>query len=203
VDIFEAMETCRAIRNLKPDPVDPELITRLVHYATRAPNAGNSQLWGFLVVTDEAGRRWFGDLLRKAWEGRMPAAPEPSDRSAQARGARVFRRFVLEFDRIPAVIFPCIENAYPPQQPNPLFVHSSIYLATQNLLLAARALGLGAAMTTFHIVDEPAVKEHFGIPEGVQIGATIPVGHPAGRYGPVNRKPDREVTFWNRWGATR
>ena len=204
MDIFEAMETQRAIRRLKPDPVPDELLQQLVHYATRAPSAGNSQLWGFLVVTDPAERTFFADLLRKGWEGRLAPEPDPADQSRAARAARGFRRFILEFDRIPAVIFPCIEDGYPPRgEPNPMFMWSTIYPATQNLLLAARALGLGAAMTTFHMVDEPAIKAHFAIPENVSIGATIPVGYPEGRYGPLNRKPDTEVTFWNRWGATR
>ena len=79
---------------------------------------------------------------------------------------------------------------------------STIFPATQNLLLAARALGLGAAMTTFHNAGEAELKEHFGIPENVAIGATIPVGYPEGRYSPVNRRPSEEVTYWNRWGAT-
>lgn len=203
MDIFEAMETCRAIRNLKADPVSDELLQQLVHYATRAPSAGNTQLWGFVVVTDADDRRWFGDMLRRSWADRLPPAPSETDTSPEARRARVFRRFVMEFDRIPAFIMTCIENGYPRREPNPLFMHSSIYLATQNLLLAARALGLGAAMTTFHTLDDPAVKAHFGIPESVGIGATIPIGWPAGRYGPLNRKPDADVTFWNRWQARR
>lgn len=78
-----------------------------------------------------------------------------------------------------------------------------VYPATQNLLLAARGLGLGAAMTTLHSVDEPVIREHFGIPEGVSIGATIPIGYREGRYGPLTRKPDAEVTYWDRWGAVR
>ena len=201
MEIFEAMETCRAIRHLKPDPIDDELLERLVHYATRAPSAGNEQLWGFLVVTDAEERRFVGDLMRTAWSGR----PEPSDEDTQsARDARTHRDFVMNFDRAPVIIFTCVENAYPPQrEPNPIFMWSTVYTATQNLLLAARALGLGAAMTTFHLVGEEAIKQRFGIPETVSIGATIPVGHPAGRYGPLNRRPASEVTHWNHWGALR
>lgn len=202
MDIFEAMESCRAIRRLKPDPVADELLERLVHYATRAPSAGNAQLWGFLIVTDPDERRFVGDLLREAWAPRLPKASD--DDAPGSPGAIPFREFVMNFDRAPAIIFTCVENAYPAQgEPNPIFMWSTVYTATQNLLLAARALGLGAAMTTFHIVDEAAIKERFGIPEAVSIGATIPVGHPAGRYGPLNRRPSVEVTHWNRWGASR
>lgn len=204
MDVFEAMETCRAIRRLKPDPVPDDLLQRLVHYATRAPSAGNAQLWRFLIVTGDADREFLGETFRRAMTDRLPPAPAADDNSRQARGLRTFRDFVLGFERVPAVIFPCVENGYPPRgEPNPIFMWSTIYPATQNLLLAARAMGLGAAMTTLHIVDEPTIRGHFGIPEGVGIGATIPVGYPEGRYGPVNRRPAAEVTYWGRWAATR
>ena len=200
MDIFEAMETCRAIRRLKPDPVPDELLQKLVHYATRAPNAGNRQIWGFLVVTDPAEKKFVGDVLRKFWEPRRPE-PEAGD-TRELRQARNFRNLALNFEKTPAIIFTCISNTYPnAENPHPWTRWSTVYPATQNLLLAARALGLGAAMTTFHTAGEDEIKEHFGIPENVFIGATIPVGYPEGRYGPVNRRPAEEVTHWNRWGA--
>ena len=202
MEIFEAMETCRTIRKLKYDPVPDKLLEKLVHYATRAPSAGNSQLWSFIVVTDPEDRKFLGELLRNSWGARFAEPPSEDDRSVAARGARTFRRIILEFDRIPAVIFTCVENGYPRHEPNPMFMWSTIYPATQNLLLAARAVGLGAAMTTLHMVGEDAIRERFGLPENVSIGATIPVGYPEGKYGPLTRKPDREVTFWNRWGNT-
>lgn len=68
-------------------------------------------------------------------------------------------------------------------------------------LLAARALGLGAAMTTFQMANEQAIKDRFGVPENVSIGATIPVGYPKGRFGPVTRKPVEEVIHWNGWSS--
>jgi nitroreductase len=204
MDIFEAMETCRAIRRLKPDPVPDHLLQQLVYYATRAPSAGNAQLWRFLVVTDETDRQFLGETFRRAMADRLPPPPATEDKSPQARGLRAFRDFVLGFERVPAVILTCVENGYPLRgEPNPIFMWSTIYPATQNLLLAARAMGLGAAMTTLHIVDEPAIRAHFGIPGDVGIGATVPVGYPAGRYGPVNRRPVREVTYWGRWAAVR
>ena len=106
------------------------------------------------------------------------------------------------FDQVPAIIFPCVEDGYPDADtPNPMFMWSTIYPATQNLLLAARALGLGAAMTTFQMADEAAIKAHFGIPDNVSIGATIPVGYPQGRFGPLTRKPVDEVIHWNSWAS--
>lgn len=200
-DLFEAMETCRSIRRLKPDPVPDELIERLVHYATRAPSAGNSQLWKFLIVTDPDDRRWFRDMLVEAIGHKFPE-PAADDQSHAALGARRYRQFIFEFDQLPVLVLPLIKNAFPkPEAPDVHFAWSSIYAATQNLLLAARGLGLGAAMTTNHLENEPAVRDHFGIPADYEIGATIPVGFPIGRYGPLTRGPVAPTMLRDRFGT--
>lgn len=186
-DLFEAMETCRSIRRVSPDPLPDELIERLIHYATRAPSAGNRQLWKFLIVTAPEDRRWFRNMLVEAVGHRFPEPPA-DDASHTARGQRRYREFIFEFDRAPLLVLPLIENAFPnAANPDVRFAWSSIYAATQNLLLAARGLGIGAAMTTNHLENEPAVREHFGIPSNFEIGATIPMGYPIGRYGPLTR----------------
>jgi nitroreductase len=203
MDIFEAMETCRAIRRLKADPVPDDLLQKLVHYATRAPSAGNSQLWRFLVVTDSEDKRFLGELFTRRFEPiKASLTVDPTTR--QGRMMQSVFDLVEHFERVPATIFPCISNGYPPQgEPNPIFMWSSIYPATQNILLAARALGLGVAMTTFHLGSEKEIRIRFDIPEDIFIGATIPVGWPRGKYGPLNRVPDEDVTYWGRWEMTR
>lgn len=202
MDVFDAMETCRSIRRFQPDPVPDELLEKLVYYATRAPSAGNTQLWRFLIVTDQRDRTWFRDMLVDAVGPRLATVPE-DDHSPAARNARMYRRFIFEFDQIPVFVITAVQNAFPSQEkPDPRFLWSSVYAATQNLLLAARGLGLGAAMTTNHLENEPAVRAHFGIPDDFALGATIPLGYPAGRYGPVRRRPVREVIFRDRWGVT-
>ena len=198
MDLFEAIDSNRAMRRLKPDPVPRELLEKLVHAATRAPSAGNSQLWGFVVVTDRDDMRFLAEIVQR----RMGTRSWPEGDDPQARLMRAVRYLVTHFDELPAVIFCCIRNAYPDaENPVPMTMWSSIYPATQNLLLAARGLGLGAAMTTFQVADEPAIKEHFGIPDDVHIGSTIPVGYPMGRFGPLGRKPLDEVLHWGRWGG--
>lgn len=200
MDVLEAIQTCRSIRRLRPDPVPAETLVELVRYATCAPSAGNSQNWRFIIVNDETDRRWFRDMLVTAIGPRLEWIPADDDRSAAARNQRMYRSFILDFDKIPAFILTTIENVFPnPETPDPQFMWSSVYAATQNLLLAARALGLGAAMTTNHKENEPAVREHFGIPDDVGIGATVPVGYPIGKYGPLTRRPVDEVVTWNRW----
>ena len=198
MDLFEAMDTNRAMRRLKPDPVPRELLEKLVHAATRAPSAGNSQHWSFVVVTNREDMRFLGDILQRRL-GQFSRDPEDD---AQGRMMRAVRYLIAHFHETPAVIFCCIRNAYPnAETPVRATMWSTIYPATQNLLLAARGLGLGAAMTTFQAGAEDEIKAHFGIPDDVYIGSTIPVGYPMGRFGPLGRKPLDEVLHWERWGG--
>ena len=90
-------------------------------------------------------------------------------------------------------------NIYPAQAPRETFMYSAMYAASQNLVVAARALGLGAAFTTLHGVAEPKFREILGIPDDRTIGVTIPLGWPAGPVGPVTRKPLDEVVHRGRW----
>src|SRR5438094_357137 len=137
MDVLEAMETCRSIRRLRPDPVPDETLDQLVYYATRAPSAGNTQLWRFLIVTAPEDRRWFRDMLAAAVASRIANVPPDDDNSPAARNMRMYRRFILEFDKIPAFIITAIENAFPnADKPDPQFMWSSVFAATQNLLLA-------------------------------------------------------------------
>ncbi len=76
---------------------------------------------------------------------------------------------------------------------------ASIYPAVQNLLLMARARGLGACLTTWHPLFEPELRAILGIPRSVRVYALIPVGYPAGRFGPVSRRPAAELIRWDRW----
>jgi nitroreductase len=127
--------------------------------------------------------------------------PPADDNSVDARNLRMYRRFILEFEKIPVIILTLVENAFPTAEAADVaFAWSSVYAATQNLLLAARGLGIGAAMTTNHLENEQAVREHFKIPDNWEIGATIPLGYPEGKYGPLTRNPVPEVMFRNSFG---
>ena len=77
---------------------------------------------------------------------------------------------------------------------------SSIYPAVQNILLAARALGLGATLTTLYLSFEKEVETALGLPDAVHSYALIPIGYPMGRFGPVRRVPLADVTYGDRWG---
>ena len=198
MDVFDAMGTCRAIRRFRPDPVDDALLERLVWAATRAPSPGNSQGWDFLLVTDVAVKRRLSELVG----GRMLAFGASAPPAGNAREQRMIEdaiHLATHLHEVPAIVFVCGAPAYPPQAPQLSFVWSAVYPATQNLLVAARALGLGTTLTTFHMTAEAEVREVLGIPPEVQIGAMIPVGWPAVPFGPVRRKPVSAVIHRDRW----
>ena len=69
----------------------------------------------------------------------------------------------------------------------------------QNLLLAARALGLGACPTTLAVTDAPRAKAALGLPDHIEPFCLIPVGWPMGRFGPVSRRPLDHIVHWNRY----
>lgn len=194
MDLFEAMETNRAIRHLRSDPVPDELVSKLIHAATRAPSPGNSQGWDFVVVRDPATRARIRDLIAP----RLAAVRGASGVAANSM-TRAADHLVDSLGDVPVLIFVCGAPCYPPAAPQEAFVWSTLYPATQNLLLAARALGLGATMTAFHLLAERPIRELLGIPDSVKVVAMIPVGWPARPFGLVKRKAIEQVIHREKW----
>lgn len=200
MEVFEAMETARAMRYLKPDPVPDELIQKVLYYATRASSPGNSQGWDFVVVRDPARRKRIGDLVRETMGSLV--AQTPLDGSNSNRLLVEGGRHLLDtFGDAPALIFVTGKAIYPDYQPREDFIPAATYPATQNLIVAARALGVGTTLTLFHMMCEPQIREIIGLPSSHKIEITIPMGWPDKKFGPVNRKPLDEVVHWERFGA--
>ena len=201
IGLFEAIYSQRAIRKLKPDPVSDELVHKLIEAATKAPSGGNREPWAFLVVRDAESKKKIGQWYLDAWNrtygqidvegGQLP------DSMMRVYGAA--EHLAHHLSEVPVMIFVCLRDAPPAGSPHAAVLYGSIYPAVQNLLLAARGLGLGASLTTLHKGHEQEVKELLGIPETVETVALIPVGHPIGRYGPTTRRPVEEVTHHERW----
>lgn len=200
--LSEAMETQRAIRRLKPDPVDEALILRLIELALKAPTGSNSQGWEFIVVRDLQVKVGLARLNRQLWNiygriGHRFTRDDPKRR----RMLDAVQWQAEHFTEIPVIIVACLKGRYFP------FVHlsattyfGSIYPAVQNLLLAARAVGLGAALTTIPIWNLLAARRILGLPWNVTPCAVIPLGWPLGRYGPTTRKPLHAVVSFDRYG---
>ena len=197
MDLFEAMETCRAIRYLKPDPVPDELVEKLVHGATRASNPGNSQGWEFVVLRDPAVKQRLGKIVEERLTPAIRSMPNPT--GVEQRMLDGAHHLASHFADVPVWILVCGRLVYPPQAPNENMVWSTVYPAAQNLILSARGLGLGTTFTTFHAAAEPEFRAELGIPNDVLLGVNVAVGWPERAFGPVKRKPVAEVLHWDRW----
>ena len=202
IGLFEAIYSQRQITRYKPDPVPQEAIEKIIEAATKAPSGGNNQPWEFVVIADRDLISRIGKIYSELWLGARSAQPSP-DESPVYRAARYLARHMPE---VPAMILVCVDHArgsapYTPGRPIERGRYaSSIWLAVQNLFLAARALGLGTRLTTTHLSREAEIKEILGIPEQVETVCLIPLGYPRGRFGPTTRRPAAEVTSYNRWG---
>ena len=204
IGLFEAIYTQKAIRRLKPDPVPDELVRKLIDAAIRAPSGGNRQPWAFVVIRDSDSKRKIGEWYLDAWNQTYGAIPEEA--RAQFRGsfARTYRsaeHLAHHLAEAPVLILVCASDVGVPGSAAAASMYGSIFPAVQNLLLAARGLELGAALTTLHKLHEADVKALLGIPDNVETVALIPVGYPAGKYGPASRRPVEEVLHTERWGT--
>lgn len=199
--MFDVMGTCRAMRWLRPDPVDPALVERVLWAATRAPSPGNTQNWDFVVVDDATAKARIGEAVHAVMAGLVAAMDRP-DRTMRLMLDGT-AHLIDTFAQAPVIIFVCGSVAYPPHRPDDQMTWAALYPAAQNLILAARALGLGTTFTTLHRAADPVVREVLGIPDEVRIAATIPLGWPAATFGPVNRRPLTDVVHSNRWEGTK
>jgi nitroreductase len=218
--LFEIMYSLRSMRRLKPEPVSDELLWKVLDAAVRAPSGGNVQPWRFMVVRDTAAKRFLQERYQRGWnrylEANLKAAaeaaapPTPEEAAARMKMVSAASHLAEHLHEAPVLLLVCMlprRLDLPPdpesQTPSPAALYASIFPAVQNILLACRAYGLGATLTTLHLMYERAIKERLGIPAEVETVAMLPIGHPVGRFGPVARAPVETVTFWDQWGATR
>jgi nitroreductase len=197
-DLFEIMRTTRSMRRLKPDPVPDALLTRVLEAGTCAPNGGNTQYWRFLVIRDPAIKEAAAVWYRKSWHetvGPEYRSGSPSPGMSPERFNRLLNAAEHLADHIheaPVWIVPCYAGLRGSG--------ASIYPAVQNMLLAARALGLGATLTTLYLLHEKEAEAAMGIPDGYHSYAILPIGFPKGKFGPVRRVPLAEVVYDDVWG---
>ena len=201
MDIFEAMSTQRAMRRLKPDPVPDELIWKLLDAAVKAPSGGNRQPWNFIVIRDAETKTKIAEWYLEGWNtayGPFRQAAMASPPIAKTYGSA--DRLANHLAEVPVLIMVTLDPARvaPVTPPG-----ANVFPAVQNLLLAARALGLGATLTTVYRTHEAEVKQLLGIPETVETMALIPIGYPVGKFGPTVRIPAESVTYWEKWGGAR
>ncbi len=196
MDVIEAMETCIAMRYLKRDPVPEADLERLVYAATRASSPGNSQGWEFVILTDPAKKKAIGPIVSEGIGPLVAGAAELGD-TIEGRMYRGAAHLANNFENVPAWIIGCARKIYPPDDPSEAFMYSTIYPAAQNLIVAARSMGLGTTFTTFQMVAEDAFRKELNIPDDVFLCFSAAVGYPERPFAPVRRKPVSEVLHWN------
>jgi nitroreductase len=198
-DLFEIMRTTRSMRRLKPDPVPEDLLRKVLEAGTFAANGGNQQSWRFLVIRDPAIKQAAAVFYRRAWHevvGPRYRSGSPPAGSSPERFARMLEAAEYLADHLheaPVWIVPC--------QSGPRGSGASIFPAVQNMLLAARAVGLGSTLTTLYLTHEAECEAAMGIPDGFHSYAILPLGYPMGRFGPVRRSPLPDVVYLDKWGT--
>lgn len=200
----EAMRTQRAIRRLTNEPVEDALVLKLIELALKAPSGSNAQNWEFIVVRDREVKGKLGGLNRMAWNLYGGVGRWLANRNGDAAMGKILDAVQWQadhFEEVPVVVVACL-NAYIPPFP-PLAatsLYGSIYPSIQNLLLAARASGLGAALITLPLWSRFLARRALGLPWNVSPVAVIPLGWPKGKYGPTRRRPVGEVVSLDRYG---
>jgi len=201
-----AVLTQRAVRRVLPDAVDDAIVLRCVELALKAPTGSNGQNWEFVVVKDRALKERLAAQYRQAWRlyggiGRRTAA---RSNPSMTKVLDAVEWQVEHFAEIPVVVVACLRGGRPPIGPLPPVGESSyygsIYPSVQNLLLAARAMGLGASLITLPLWSTTVVRRLLGLPVSVQPCCAVPLGWPRGRYGPTTRRPVGDVVHLDRYG---
>ena len=200
----QAMATQRAVRRLLPDPVDDALVLRCIELALEAPTGSNAQNWEFVVVKDPAVKEQLARQYRRVWRVYGAIVRRVVERREDERSARTLRAVewqVDHFAEIPVLVVACLRGPRPPFPPLAASsYYGSIYPSVQNLLLAARAVGLGAALVTLPLWSTRAARRILGLPRGTTPCCIVPLGWPRGRYGPTSRKPVGDVTHLDKYG---
>jgi nitroreductase len=177
-------------------------VLRLIELALKAPTSRNAQHWEFVLVKDRMVKARLARLYRLAWRlyGRIGRRLTTSDPKMPRQLAAVQWQ-VEHFEEIPVLVVACLRGVrllWPPVAVTSYY--GSIYPSVQNLLLAARAAGLGAALITLPLWSTWLVRRALRLPWRVSPCVVVPLGWPMGRYGPTTRRPVGEVVHLDRYG---
>ncbi len=194
--LLEGLRTTRAIRRLKPDPVPRALIRKICEAGTFAPSGGNRQPWFFVAVTEADRRAFIAQRYREAFHSyiapAVEAARDPQYPEAKRRNMRAAIHLADHIHEAPVHLF--VAGWTRRGEPQ----YQALYPAIQNILLACRAVGLGASLTTVHRAHGEEIDAFLGLSTDTPSCALLPIGWPAGRYGRPPRKSVDDVLFFER-----
>ncbi len=203
--MVDAMRTQRAVRRLHTDPVDLDLIYELLELSLKAPTSSNTQDWVYVVVTGREQKERLAKLYRPLFRTFEPIERRRAKTDQERRSMGPARWQMDNFADIPVFVIPCYRSGLKhrsvgwPQLSVSSF-YGSVYPAVQNLLLACRAVGLGASLQTLPIWVTPIASRILGLPRNLKPVCIIPIGWAKGRYGPTTRRPIDEVVHIDRYG---
>lgn len=212
MDALEAITTTRAIRRFSSEPLTAEEIWICIDAAICAPSGGNIQPWRFLVVTDPATRQAVADVYRRSYDRYEPALlasltpmRTPEEEASRRRTLRASRHLADHLADVPALVCVLIPNMSMTMHDEEGALDigtpfASVYPAVQNLMVAARSLGIGTTLTTVYRIYQDELRRVLGIPDQIEIVALVPMGRPKGSFGRPRRKPVETVTYWNAFG---
>lgn len=205
LSLFDVMYSCRAMRRLDTKEVPEDLLIKLIDAANQAASGSNMQAGRWIVVRDAGVRQSLADLNRKGVEAYVgPQAQRPGSlpHQSEAKRQRMLEAVLWQMEHmheIPVLIIACMDYGQKVDSQTMARGAGSIWPGIQNLLLAARALELGAAPTTLALQDQEAVRGILHLPESMAAHCLIPLGYPLGKFGPVTRKPVEEIMRFDRW----
>ena len=200
-DIWTVLSTARTIRRFTDDPVDDATLCRCLEAATWAPSGANAQRWRFIVLRSAEQRAVVARAAALALEVIEPvygmSRPADDDDSRRARTNRATYELHDRAGELTSVLF--TQQRF--DTASELLLGGSIFPAMQNFLLAARAQGLGACLTSWASYGgEPLLRKAVGVPDDWMLAGHVVVGWPRGRHGPVRRRPVAEAVYIDRWG---
>ena len=197
--LFRTLYTARALRRFKPDPVEDDVLFQLLDAAIRAPSGQNAQDWRFVIVRDAHARQRMQEWSQTPWlrySARYAEHPELIDQlpRSQRLSLRSVEHLVHHLADVPVIV---IVLGLKGRHSTP---GGSAFPAVQNLLLAARALGLSGSVFNFPLSHEAELRDMLAIPDNNQIYCVLPIGYPSDRHGPLKRKPVRDVVYLDKFG---
>ena len=213
MDLYDGLMTTRAMRRFTDEPVSDEAVMACLRAAVQAPSGGNIQPYQFVVVTHADRKAAIAAIYLRAWQRYAPAVAKVTPPAKNERAGRLHERNVRISDELAhnmasvpvlvLVLMPkismVVSDDIGDMDVGPTY--ASVYPAVQNLMLAARAQGLGTVLTTVYRVYEDEVRAVCAIPDRYEVVGLLPIGHPVGNWGVAARRPAESLTSWNEFGT--
>ncbi len=207
MEFFETLFSARAMRRYSDEPIPEDILLKLIEAAHAGPSGSNRQSRHWIVVRDSEQKQRLADLNRRFVSryleaNRDAANPHVTPEKRQRFLAAV--EYQMEhLHEVPAIVIACADMVVTPQGTFGEGVQAAteVWGAVQNLLLAARALGVGSVPTTLGLVDRDAAREVLNLPDHILPMVLVPLGWPTGNFGPIRRRPLEEVLHWDRYDA--